>query len=79
MCGILLTHNARAEPPGGERRTKMTDSKEEKKWLDKFEARLRQRGLAPHEAIDIRNAVVDIDLQSDPAICADDELSYSVN
>jgi hypothetical protein len=57
----------------------MTDSKEEKKWLDEFEVRLRQRGLAPHEAIDIRNAVVDVDLQSDPAICADDELSYSVN
>jgi hypothetical protein len=52
---------------------------EEKEWLDKYEARLIERGLAKHEAIDIRNAVVDIELNADPADCADDELSYGEN
>lgn len=54
-------------------------SKEEKKWLDKYESRLIEHGLAKHEAINIRNAVVDIELDDDPADCADAELSYGVN
>ena len=54
----------------------MSFNKREKAWLDKYEKRFISRGQSRDAAILIRNAVTDIDIESDPEVCADYELSY---
>ena len=49
----------------------------EKEWLDKFEARLIERGVDNDFAKATREASSeDVDLSFDPADAADDEMSY---
>ena len=46
-------------------------------WLDKFEARLIERGVDKDFAKETREASSeDVDLSFDPADAADDEMSY---